>query len=122
MQEIQYSFKQYYRPQKNIVFERHQFWSHKIADGFSVDTFVTELRQKSKGCEFGQSENYMIRDKLVFSLTDTRLDWIDIYRALDIYRAAEAAKNQITVMQTGQMDSEAAIQVIRKSKRCSGKN
>ncbi len=34
MQEILHSFKQYYRPQKNIVFERHQFWSHTIADGF----------------------------------------------------------------------------------------
>ncbi len=128
MQEILHSFKQYYRPQKNIVFERHQFWSHTIADGFSVDTFVTELRQKSKGCEFGQSENYMIRDKLVFSLTDTRMKerllretGLTLVKALDICRAAEAAKNLITVMQTGQMDSEAAIQVIRKSKRCSGK-
>lgn len=46
---------------------------------------------------------------------------LTLVKALDICRAAEAAKNQIMAMQTGQMNSEKAIQVIRKSKICSEK-
>lgn len=41
-------------------------------------------------------------------------------KASDIRRASEAGKNQIVATQTGHMDSEAAIQVNRKSKICSG--
>ena len=66
MEEVLVAFKDYCSPQKNVVFKRHQFWSHTIS-GISVDRFITELRQKSKDCKFGRNEDDMIRDKLVFS-------------------------------------------------------
>lgn len=73
MEEVLTAFREYCSPRKNIVFERHQFWSHTMSLGISVDRFITELRQKSKDCEFGRHEDDMIRDKLVFSINDTRL-------------------------------------------------
>lgn len=54
------AFKMYFMPKKDIVFERHQFWSHPLPEGLGVDKFVRELRQKSKSCKFGVSENDMI--------------------------------------------------------------
>ncbi|KAK7938918.1 hypothetical protein WMY93_002244 [Mugilogobius chulae] len=73
MAEILKAFRDYCSPQKNVVFERHQFWSHPMLTAITVDRYVTELRQKSKNCEFGANEDDMIRDKLVFSINDTRL-------------------------------------------------
>ena len=73
MEEVLKAFKDYCSPQKNVLFERHQFWSHTMSTGISADRFITELRQKSKDCEFGGNEDDMIRDKLVFSINDTRL-------------------------------------------------
>ena len=67
MEEVLVEFRDYCSPQKNVVFERHQFWSHRTSSGISVDRFITELRQKSKDCKFGRNEDDMIRDKLVFS-------------------------------------------------------
>ena len=48
MEEVLVAFRDYCIPQKNVVFERHQFWSHTMSSGISVDRFITELRQKSK--------------------------------------------------------------------------
>ena len=117
MQEITNAFRRYCIPKKNIVFERHQFWSHSMAEGVSVDKFVTELRQRCKNCEFGAGENDMIRDKLVFSLPDTRMKEIllretdlTLDKAVDICRAAEAAKSQLQAMGTRQR--EAPVQAL----------
>lgn len=73
VEEVLTAFKNYCSPQKNVVFERHQFWSHPMSPGITVDRYITELRQKSKDCEFGRNVDDMIRDKLVFSINDTRL-------------------------------------------------
>lgn len=61
MEDVLKTFKDCCSPQKNVVFERHQFWSHVMVQGISVDKFITELRQKSKDCEFGRCEHDMLR-------------------------------------------------------------
>lgn len=87
------------------MFERYQFWSHTMSSGITVDRFVTELRQRSKDCEFGRSEDDMLRDKLVFSINDTRLKerllretGLTRQRAIDMCRSTELAKTQIQAM------------------------
>ncbi|XP_028299458.1 zinc finger protein 271-like [Gouania willdenowi] len=94
-------------PQKNIVFKRLQYWSHQRTAGTSVDTFITELRHKSKECEFGMSENDMLRDKLVFSITDCHLKerllqerGLTLHRAIEICRATEQEKTPLQAMKT----------------------
>lgn len=54
MEDVITAFKEYCGPQKNVVFERHQFWSHAMSLGITVDRFITELCQKSKDCELGR--------------------------------------------------------------------
>ena len=41
------ALRDYCSPQKN-VFERHQFWSHKMTAGIPVDHFITELKNVEK--------------------------------------------------------------------------
>lgn len=105
MQDIVTAMEKYCLPRKNIVFERHQFWAYPMLDAINIDKYVTELKQKSKDCEFGSTESDMIRDKIVFSISDQRLKErllretnLTLEKTVDICRAAEAAKTQIQAM------------------------
>lgn len=40
------AFRNYCTPKKNVVFERHQFWTCVMHEPMQIDKFVTELRQK----------------------------------------------------------------------------
>lgn len=103
--DILAAFRTYCQPKKNTVFERHQFWAHPMAENVTIEKYVTELRQKSKDCEFGASENDMIRDKIVFSMTDRCLKErllrepnLTLEKAIDTCRAAETSRSQIQAM------------------------
>lgn len=119
MEDVLTAFRDYCSPQKNFVFERHQFWSHPMADGITVDRFITELKQKSKVCEFGPGENDMLRDKLVFSITNPSLkerllreNDLSLHRAIEICRATELAKTQIKAMQNAAAVQDSQVNAI----------
>ena len=87
-----------------------------------MDRFITELRQKSKDCEFGRNEDDMIRDKLVFSINNIRLkerllrdNALTLRRAMDTCRSAELAKSQIQAMQTSQVVQDTSVDALRKA-------
>ncbi|XP_028318795.1 zinc finger protein 2 homolog isoform X1 [Gouania willdenowi] len=107
MEDVLQAFKDYCSPQRNVVFERNQYWSHQRTAGTSINTFMTELRHKSKDCEFGISENDMLRDKLVLSITDSHLKKrlirerrLTLYRAIEICRATEQKMTLSQAVQT----------------------
>ncbi|XP_028299349.1 uncharacterized protein LOC114461463 [Gouania willdenowi] len=107
MEDVLQAFKDHCCPQRNVVFERVQYWSHQRTAGTSVNTFMTELRQKSKHCEFGIIENDMLRDKLVLSITDSDLKKrliqerrLTLYRAIEICRATEEEKTLLQAIET----------------------
>ncbi|XP_028299351.1 zinc finger protein 227-like [Gouania willdenowi] len=107
MEDVLQAFKDHCCPQRNVVFERVQYWSHQRTAGTSVNTFMTELRQKSKHCEFGIIENDMLRDKLVLSITDSDLKkrliqerCLTLYRAIEICRATEEEKTLLQAIET----------------------
>ncbi len=126
MEDVIKAFRDYCSTQKNIVFELHQFWSHTMSAGISVDRFITELCQKSKDCEFAGNEDDMIRDKLVFSINDTRLKErllrdtdLTLRKAIEICRSSELAKTQIQVMQSSPIVHDTSVEALRKG---TGKN
>lgn len=93
-----------------------------MADGITVDRFITELRQKSKDCEFGPSENDMLRDKLVFSITNPSLkkrllreNYLSLHRAIEVCRATELAKTQIEAMQNAAVAQDSQVNAIEKA-------
>uniref|UniRef100_A0A8C5DJQ7 Gastrula zinc finger protein XlCGF48.2-like n=1 Tax=Gouania willdenowi TaxID=441366 RepID=A0A8C5DJQ7_GOUWI len=107
VEDVLQAFKHYCRPQKNVVVERNQFWSHEMTAETSLDGFITELQQKSKVCEFGMSENEMLRDKLVLSITDPLLKSrllqesdLTLHRAIEICRATKQGNNLLQFMKT----------------------
>lgn len=50
-----------------------QFWQLRFSEAESIDSFVTELRCKAQDYESGAAEDIMIRDNIVFSITDNKL-------------------------------------------------
>uniref|UniRef100_A0A1A8B469 CCHC-type domain-containing protein n=1 Tax=Nothobranchius furzeri TaxID=105023 RepID=A0A1A8B469_NOTFU len=122
VEEVLKAFKTYCRPQKNVVFERHRFWSYPMSPGIVVDRYITELRQKRKDCEFGQNVDDMMGVKLVFSITDSCLKErllrdkdLTLNKAIEICRSAEAAKTQIQAMQLNPVVQDASVDTLKKT-------
>lgn len=94
--------EEYCNPRKNEVAESHKYWSVKLFAPF--DQFVTELRMRAKSCNFGQLEDRMIRDKIVFSTTGKmqqlllRNDELDLRKAIKICQSYEQANKQVQEM------------------------
>ena len=65
-------FRTHFEGRKRLVFMRYKFWSYNRAEGQSFLDYLTNLQKLARPCEFLETEN-MIRDKIVFSMTDTEL-------------------------------------------------
>ena len=94
----------YCEPRKNVVFERHRFWSRDQLEHETIGQWTTELRTRAANCEFQESDN-MIRDKIVFGVRDRPVQEkllreydLTLEKALDICRASETSKEQYHAM------------------------
>ena len=59
---------EYCSPRSNEVIETHRFWNTTYHE--PVDSFLTDLRSRANLCNFGDIKDRMLRDKIVFSVTD----------------------------------------------------
>ena len=94
-------FRAYCRPKKNIVYERHKFWSRRQNEGEPFDRWLKEMRVIAKDCEFAEEDN-MIRDKIVYGVSDKKVQErmlrksdLTLKDATDMCRAAEASQTQL---------------------------
>ena len=73
IETVMTKFKNYCNPRKNTVMERYTFWETKQKEGEPIDHFVNELKTKEKNCEFGDQIDLMIRDRIIYRITDKLL-------------------------------------------------
>ena len=59
---------EYCSPRSNEVIETHRFWNMAYHKPF--DSVLTDLRSRANLCNFGNIKDRMLRDKIVFSVTD----------------------------------------------------
>ncbi|XP_071944705.1 uncharacterized protein [Antedon mediterranea] len=97
---VMHKFEEYCNPKKNITFERHTFFSRNQIPGEKIDQYVTDLKNKSKTCEFGEIEESLIRDRIVCGLLDNQLrerllreDDLNLDKCMKICKASEASRN-----------------------------
>lgn len=96
--------EEYCTPRKNEVYDSYKFWTTPLSA--PIDHFVAELRTKAKNCAFGEMMDRMIRDKIMFSITDTSLksrlmrenENLTLTRLITIARAHEAALGHLKDM------------------------
>lgn len=65
---IMSALESYFKPAKNIIYERYLFGCCKQEESESLDAFVTKLREKASTCEYTQLKDEMIRDKIVLGI------------------------------------------------------
>ncbi|GAA6080762.1 uncharacterized protein LOC121847580 [Tachysurus ichikawai] len=58
----------YFKPARNVIYERYMFGCCKQEEGESIDNFVTRLREKATTCDYGGLKDEMIRDKIVLGI------------------------------------------------------
>lgn len=62
----------YFRPKKNVAFERHLFRQARQEHGETMDNFIVRLSKLSVSCDFPQKED-MIRDQIIDQCRSTEL-------------------------------------------------
>ncbi|OCT86602.1 hypothetical protein XELAEV_18020284mg, partial [Xenopus laevis] len=104
LDSVMQAFQAYFQPKRNVVFERHQFWTHTFVENQGIDKCVTELKIEAANCEFKDQEE-CLRDKIVFSITNPRLKGkllecreITLERAIEICKAKEIISAPTTVI------------------------
>lgn len=88
--------EEYFKPAKNVIYERYVFGCCKQEDGESTDNFLTRLREKAATCDYGALRDELIRDKVVLGITNEatrrrllREKGLTLTTAIEICRAAE---------------------------------
>ena len=101
-------FQAYCKPGKNTVFERYRFWCRNQGTGENVDSWIKDFKIKAGNCEFGDQKDLMIRDKLVFGVSDERVKErllresdLTLKKAVDVIHATETTRQQIREMSSG---------------------
>lgn len=115
-------FDDYCIPRENSVYERYKFWSRDQKEGESIDQWVTDLRTRASTCNFGDQQELLLRDKMVFGVRDERIKErllretdLTLGKALSICRASEVSKAQLQTMSTsGNPETSTEVHVIKR--------
>ena len=58
-------FREICNPQSNVILERHKFNMRNQRQGESIQSYVSDLRNKASTCAFGDLRDDLIHDRLV---------------------------------------------------------
>ncbi|KAJ8047849.1 hypothetical protein HOLleu_06962 [Holothuria leucospilota] len=101
--KVKEQFSRYFEPRKNLTYLRYQFFTRSQKEGETIDSFITDLRNKAKDCEFATLTESLIRDRLICGLRDDsvrcklpRVDKLTLEQAINTSRANETATAQLT--------------------------
>ncbi|XP_061193379.1 uncharacterized protein K02A2.6-like [Saccostrea echinata] len=115
-------FKEYCNPRKNIIFERHIFNSRSQGPAEPIDSYVTNLKNKAKSCEFGEIKDSLIRERIVQGIRSDsvrsrllRTPELTLEKSVEICRATEATENQMKLMTESGASTE-GVDLIKKQK------
>ena len=99
--------KNHFNPKPSVIVERYKFNSKVRQPHQSVSQFIAELRHIAQHCDYGETLNDMLRDRLVCGINDDRIQRrllsessLKFERAWEIAQAMElAAKNAKDIQQ-----------------------
>ncbi|XP_070550519.1 uncharacterized protein [Ptychodera flava] len=105
IQVLYEKFEEYCSPRKNVTLERHKFFTCSQGPDESIDHYVTELKNRSKSCTFGELTNSLIKDRVVRGVNNShvrerllRETDLDPQKPIEICRAAEQSKTHIQAL------------------------
>ena len=90
---------------KNETVERFRFNTRKQETGETIETYITELKTLASTCNFGETADSLIRDRIVCGKADTHLrerilttQDLNLDKCVDMCRAAEITKVGLSVL------------------------
>ena len=103
----------------NPIFARYKLHSKIQEPGETVQQFVTALKLLVKDCEYGQAEDDIVRDRIVFGTKSAKVreKLIDIGSDLTLERAIEVARvDEVSVQQLKEMtdETEQGVHAVKK--------
>ena len=108
LQEVKTALSGYFAPKQNVVAERYKFRSRAQKADESIDTYLTNLRELAKSCDFSTLEEEMIRDQIVEKCSSRTLkqkllqqDDLDLANKIKIARSAETAVQEARLLSQG---------------------
>ena len=97
--EIVQIMKNHVEPKPSMIVQRDTFHTRSRKDHESVATYVAGLRKLTEYCEFGDTLNDMLRDRLVCGINDKRMQRrllsepeLTYQKAFDLAQAMESAE------------------------------
>ena len=96
----------HYDPAPSSIVQRYKFYNRVRAEGESIVNFMTALRQIAKYCDYGDTLNIMLRDRLVCGVNHQAIQKrllaeknLTLEKALETALAIEAADNDVKQLQ-----------------------
>lgn len=117
--EVIKAFDEFCKPKKNPVYERFVLNQRKQKEGEPFDTFLMDIKRLARTCEYGENEQEMLRDRIVWGVQDKKVQLRMLERndltynqAIEMARQSESTKEQADTMNTSKA---ASIDEIRHS-------
>ena len=96
-------FEDYWIPRRNLIVERRMFFQKNHGPTKPLDSYVTELRNLAKKCEFGEVHDGLMTPRIVEGIRSDKVrdrllrlsPEITLQKALDICRADEVTRQQM---------------------------
>ena len=105
--------KEHHNPRPSVILQRFKFGSRKQKPGESIATFASELKRLSEHCNFGNTLDDMLRDRIVCEISNARLQQrllaepeLTLKRALELAQAQESAEQGAQQLQQQRPTSE----------------
>ena len=110
------ALEMYCVPRKNTTYKRYVF-RMTIQEDCLFDIFVTDLRRRAEYCDFGAIKDSLMRDQIVVSINDPKLQErllretdLTLEKAIKLCRITEKSKERSKIFispttQTGNIDA-----------------
>jgi hypothetical protein len=105
LQPIMGKFGDHCDPQKIETFDRYVFKTRMQGPGEKFDAFLTDLKTLSRTCDFGDKNESLVRDGIVFGIRNDHLRakflktrGLTLAQAIDQCRADELSERQMKTM------------------------
>ncbi|CAC5390157.1 unnamed protein product [Mytilus coruscus] len=114
-------FKGYCEPRKNLTYIRHVFFTRNQGPHENIDSYVTDLKNKAKPCEFEHLSDGLIRDRIVCGIQNEgcrarllREADLTLAKAIDTCRAQEISSQQLKSLKSTEEHSVNAVKQVSK--------
>ncbi|KAG1654266.1 hypothetical protein GQR58_025141 [Nymphon striatum] len=104
---LQEKFRCFCQPKKNLTVSRFKFNTRRQLSGEAFDSFLLDLKELSRACEFGEIKDSLIRDRIICGIGDSSLQRrllqennVSLDKCADVCRSFEMSAIQATAIQT----------------------